>query len=383
MSHPRHTDRPTPAIVTAGEILCTLHPSMLGALIIVYNDDSVTQAEVADTVGRTQPTVSSYFQSLESLPVPLTIKRGQRNTVTDTGEKVISLIRRLSTHLDVDLSAVDWSDEGDRDDVSTIFSPLHDSRSTEPFFILDSLYERSDIDGLLGTPQPIWLDDIVTDVTYRQQERDKSTSLNQIREKVKRFRDTDILTFDGTQITLTEKGQEHARLLAELVQFLTQQDDVDLATSESIEVQPSPEASGESLNNDDPAHSESDDTIRPSSASDGIAQQQHGQRFLGGEESSDVGQLSFGETPTVVLTYCLRPGNTNADDDSQRSPAPVLSLTPLTAGELTDRAEQVVQEYGENTQLIPYWALQTETGLYPLGKAGIPPTPAPEFEHRR
>jgi hypothetical protein len=383
MSQSRNTDRPTQAIVIAGEILCTLHPSLLGALLVVYKDDSVTQAEVAEAVGRTQPTVSSYFQSLENLPVPLTIKRGQRNTVTDTGEKVISLIRRLSTHLDVDLSAADWSDESDREAVSTILSPLHDSRSTEPFFILDSLYGRSDIDGLLGTPQPVWLDDVVNDVKQRQQERDKSTTLNQIREKVKRFRDTDVLTFDGTQITLTEKGQEHARLLIELVQFLTDHDNIDLATSENIESQTTTEADGESQDNDESSRSESIDTVRPVLAQDDIVQQQQGQRFLGERESSDVDRILLGETPTVVLTYCLQPSKTSSDSKSQPSPVPVVSLTPLTAGELADHVEQVVQEYGGDTPLIPYWALQTETGLYPLGKAGIPPTSAPEFENGR
>lgn len=375
MPQSNHSDRPTDVIVIAGEILRTLHPSLFGALSAVYEDETLSQAEVADIVGRTPPTVSSYFQSLENgLQVPLTVKRGQRNTVTDTGEKVISLVRRMSSNLDLDLTSIDWSDETDRAAISKRLSPLHDSRSTEPFFILDSLYDRSDLDGLLGKPQPVWLDDVVSDVKGRQQERDKSTTLPQVRDKIKRFDDAGALTFDGTQITLGEQGQEQARLVTKLVQFLKERDDIDTESSENVEHKDS----SESADNGGAVHSEVDDSFHRSHARGGIAQQRQGQGFLGARRTS--GALSVQENPAVVLTYCLHPTSDMAPaEESHVQPPSVLQLTTLTASELADRVEQIIQEYGGDAKLVPYWALQTEMGLYPLGPAGIPPAEISEF----
>lgn len=368
---PRSTpnDRPTRVIVTAGEILRTLHPSLLRALIVVYNDNSLSQAEVAEIVGRTQPTVSSYFKSLEEgLQVPLTRKRGQRNTVTKTGEKVIGLIRRMFINLDPDLSSIDWKDETDRAVVSARLSPLHDSRSTEPFFILDSLYSRSDIDGILGKPQPVWFDDVVDDVKHRQKEREKNTTATQVRDKIKRFDDADALTFDidKGQITLIEKGQEQGRLLTELIKFLTKQDHIDTDSSETTE------NSTESLDNRDVVR-ELDDSPNQTHTLGSITQQRQGQGFLGVRRSSGTGQLFVQDQPTVVLTYCLHSTDENTNRGSDSQPLPVLRLSVQTVNELADRIEQVIQECGGDTQLVPYWALQTDTGLYPLGPAGIPP----------
>lgn len=375
MSRSNPSDRPTDVIVIAGEILRTLHPSLFRALCVVYDDDTLTQAEVAEIVSRTPPTVSSYFKSLEKgLQVPLTVKRGQRNTVTDTGEKVIGLVRRMCSNLDLDLTSINWEDEADRAEVSKRLSPLHDSRSSEPFFILDSLYDRSDLDGLLGKPQPVWFDDVVSDVKNRQQERDKSTTLSQVRDKVKRFDDADALTFDGTQITLDKQGQEQARLVTELVQFLKERDDIDIESSENIEHTDS----SESPNNGNEVLSDVDDSSHRSHTLGGIAQQRQGQGFLGARRTS--GSLSVQEKPTVVLTYCLHSTSEMATSEESRvQPQSVLQLTTLTASELADRAEQVVQEYGGDTKLVPYWALQTETGLYPLSPAGIPPASTSEF----
>jgi hypothetical protein len=381
MSHPSHTDRPTHVIVIASKILRTLHPSPLGSLIAVCDGDGLTQREISDIVGRSQPAVSNYFQTFESLPVPLTVKQGQRNTITDTGEKVIALIRRMSTQLKFDLTSIDWSDEADRTTVSSLLSPLHDSRSTEPFFLLDSLYARSNLDSSLGIPQPVWFDDVIHDVEARHHESGGSTTLKQIRQTAKRFTDTGALTFEENQLTLEEKGQEQAKLLTKLVQFLTKQDEIDIDQNDNTDREDTTEPSAESLGGVDAVRSDLDDNPHQSTALGGIANQQHGHGFSGARQSSDAERLSVQERPTVVLTYCLHPTDESSIDEKLHSqPPPVLLLTTLTASELAGRAEQVVQEYGEDTRLVPYWALQTDTDLYPLGPAGIPPVEMSDFE---
>jgi hypothetical protein len=381
MPQPSHTDRPTHVIVIASKILRTLHPSPLGTLIAVYNGDGLTQKEISDIVGRSQPAVSTYFQSFESLPAPLTVKQGQRNTVTNTGEKIIALVRGMSTELNFDFASIDWSDETDRTAVSSLLSPLHDSRSTEPFFLLDSLYDRSDLDSSLGIPQPVWIDDVIHDVEVRHHESGGSTTLKQIRQTVKRFTDAGALTFEEDQLTLEEKGQEQAKLLTKLVQFLIKQDDIDIDQTDTTDRQDSTESNAESLGGVDAVRSDVADSLRQSPALDGIANQQHGHGFSGARRSSDVDRLSVQEQPTVVLTYCLQsPDESGTDKKSPSHPLPVLLLTSLTASELASRAEQVVQGYGEDTRLVPYWALQTETDLYPLGPAGIPPAAISDVE---
>lgn len=371
-------DRPTHVIVVAGKILRTLHPSPLGALVAVHNGDSLTQREISDIVGRTQPTVSTYFQSFETLPVPLTVKRGQRNTITETGKKVIALVRRVFANLGPDFSSIDWSDETDRDTVSSLLSPLHDSRSDGPFFILDSIYDRSDLDGLLGKPQPVWLDDVVNDVEARHRESGGSTTLKQVRQTVKRFDNAGDLTVDGNRLTLDEKGQEHGRLLNELVQFLKEREQIQTDDPTEREGTIDPGEGSTDISNASP--SELEDDLGQTHGS--ITQQRQGQGFLGAQRPSVADQPLVRETPITVLTYCLHPtGEAPSDEKSRLQPLPVLALTALSANELADRVEEVIDEYGGDAQLVPYWALQTDTGLYPLGPVGNPSAAESEFEN--
>lgn len=325
MSWSTQKNRPTDVLVTVGEILQSLHPSLLGALMVADQDETLTQAEIADIVGRSAPTVSTYFQTLQSLS--LTEKRSQRNHVTEIGKKVIALVSTMSSQLGLDLSTIDWADETDREDLSERLSPLHDSRSPGPFFLLDSLYERGDVHGHVGTPQPVWVDDAISDVKTREQDRGESTTTRLVRETIRRFDKTGVIEFDGVQLKLEDKGHQQAWLVHELTHFLNDRDDRSEQTATTVEES--------DVSTPDPV---SIDDL-PSTLT---------------REDTQAG-------PTVRLGYCL---SANGDDD-QRS-APVLPIQEMTIETLVNRADQLQNEFDENIRLVPYWLLQTDSGEYPL-----------------
>ncbi|UPM43172.1 helix-turn-helix domain-containing protein [Halocatena salina] len=368
MPHPNTTDRPTPVIVATGEILRTLTPPTLASLLVMYDTTTEDQAEIAAAIGRTQSTVSSYIRSLASLPVPLIAKRGSRYTVTDAGESIIGLISGMMDRLGCDLHAVEWQEEADKDAVAGMLTPLHDSRSTLPFLLLDSLYERSDLDGLIGTPQPVWIDDVVSDIDTRRQERGESVTTKQVRQAVQRFNEAEVLSFDGSQIELTEKGQEHVRLFHEITQLLREQD--------KINVSDGAEGNALTAGNDTKNRSESGESHRLPTGEDehshrqsvtgDITNQFQPQGFSGGQPQP-TGKRNIQESPTVVLGYCVTREDTNDTPHDQQEVQPILPIREMTAEELLARLSRIVDEHDTSRQLTPYWLLDVDSGVYPLG----------------
>lgn len=352
-------ERPTDVLIKAGEILRTLNPSLLGALKVASEDETLTQSEIADIIGRSNPTVSTYFQSLQS--VSLTAKRSQRNIVTDTGAKVVSLINSMISQLGRGLDTIDWEDETDIEYISEKLSPLHDSRSMGPFFLLDSLYERSNIHGHVGRPEPVWVDEAISDVKRREEDRGESTSTRLVRETIRRFDDTGVISFDGTQLELTDKGHQQAWLVNELVQYLK----ADVEENEN-DAKGHTESAMEGLNDYIPDQSLSSSGSRSLPALDD-ATQIMGQRAYGDNQSFVGGQLADQEKPIVIAGYCLPSVDQNGDS---RDRLPMLPITEMTVEDLINQATQLRNEFDAEAKLVPYWLLHTESGLYPLAPYG-------------
>jgi predicted transcriptional regulator/predicted HTH domain antitoxin len=348
-------------VVAAGKILQALNPSKLGLLRVVYGDNIQTQKELSDAIGRSQATISTYLQRLETLSPPLIGKQGKYYAITNTGEKVISLINGMNRRKGPDLQTVDWTDETDRKAVDAFLTPLHDSQVMRPIFVLASLYARSDINGPLGTPQSVRFDDIVRDVGRRQDDIGENATTKQIRRTVKRrFNDTGTARFEEGQVTLTEKGHLHAWLLNELIQFLKKREEIDGDETEDTATADD-KTTAEDLVDIDTNRTPPSGNSRRTNDQSGVPQR------LVPEEGYDNSKPSE-KRPTVIPVYSLRP--TNTSDSDELDSFPLLPLTEMmTLEELTTRANQLANEYDDDAKLVLDWMIQTESGLYPLSSA--------------
>lgn len=338
-------------IAEAGVILRTLTPPTLATLDLLINHDTYIQSEMADIIGCRRPTVSRYLQSLEfeDLPISLTRKQGQHYKATDLGERIFGLIDSMLDRLGLDLRGIKWNDEDNQEKIENKLSPLCDSRSIGPFLILEAMRSRV---TLFDTSESINIKDIVIDVRARQQELSESVTPKQIREAVWRFDDKKAVEFDGSQITLIEKGHEHARLLHQLAQIL--EDEQDEGMDKSTAASSSERGSG------------------------GIAHLLDPRPFRGGSQTIDssrrtnrMASEALQEPPTIVPAYYLVPSDDTEAGEGQSLESPMLPFTSLTVRELANQAKQLEQKYDGETLLEPYWALRTEDGLSPLGPAQL------------
>lgn len=361
--------RSTNVLVEAGEIYRTLYPTALASLLLVAEDEQYKQAEIADQIGCADSTVSKARQSLSKLPLPLLEKGTQQYSVTEEGRAVITLIDEMAERQDVPFRSVDWSNDDEKADVAELLGPLYDSVSTTPVFILDALGEYSNKDELLGTPSTVPIQNIVRDVDARREDRGESATTEQVRTMLRRFADADTVIFDGSDdCRLTDEGREQARLLDQLAQLIEKSNESDVTGGDG-------DTSTASLRQDTQSSS-----ATPRSSSGGtrrtgsIANQIMERRFAGGRSSSpEPLGIDATESLRILPAYCFFLGDdehTTATSQSSTLQA-VLPITHLTIGELADRVEQLVHEYGEETRLTPYWTLQTESDLYPLGPAEL------------
>jgi predicted transcriptional regulator len=341
--------RPTPVLVEAGEVLRTLNPPSLASLLFLDEHEAYKQQDIADTIGSARSSVSKYLQSLEELPLALATKQGHRYKITSAGEKIINHFDRIFDRFDHDLYAIDWQSDADYEQAASLLTPLYGSRSSLTFFVLDSIGTQSAVGeriDLFGKPQPVSIEAVIQDVTARQQERGERGTSKQIRQSVWRFEDNDAIEFDGDRITLRDKGHEHAYLLHHVAQLLEEQEDT--------------------------ASEEDETTARRSDTSDAdqlmssgrtqdtgnIARQNHQQGYFG-RRASNTDQADAQEGCPVVPAYCLR-----STDGTEIA---ILPITELTTGEMTDRSRELMQEYGDDTRLVPYWAVHREDELHPVG----------------
>jgi biotin operon repressor len=358
-------DRSARSYAEASEILRAVNPPTIATLLFLVDDTVYTQKEIADGIGYSRTTVSQSQQSLEALPLSLATKQGSRYKITSDGETILGYYIGMARQLDVDLDTVDWQSDNAHEQVKTVLTPLYDSRSTMPFFVLESIGTRA-VGGQitrLATPQRVSIEDVIQDVTVRQRERDERATSKQIRQVVRRFNDRGAVEFDGDYIDLKEKGQEHAYLLEQVVQLI--EDQASPATDET-------EGSGTVVSGidsqADTTHVDQPGVGGRNSQSTNIANQVQPHGFHGERPSVDDRQETR-ERESAVPVYCLRPTveeGKNSTSSSEEHPTPVVPFTALTVGELIERAQQLAQEYDMDTQLEPYWMIRAESELYPM-----------------
>lgn len=372
MPQPDQPRRETRVLVEASEIFQALYPTALASLLFVMEDERYKQADIADRIGCADSTISKARQSLKNLPLPLLEKRGHQYSITDEGKKVIGIIDEIADRRDVELYSTNWRDEAEKAEVAELLTPLSDSRSTVPIFILDSLAERGGNGELLGTSFSVSIEKIVRDVDMRQKERGESVTTEQVRQTLRRFDDADAISLNGSDCRLIEKGQEHAWFLDELVQLLKERRKTEFDESTS-KAATSPETQHTSVSAHTDSVSTGDKTNEPAT----IANQIMTRGFWGGRSSihtSETPNAGAPETPSIIPAYCLLPRNDESRDGVQESPSQfqaVLPMAQVTITELIEQAEHLACEYGDETQLASYWTLRTESGLYPLGPAEL------------
>jgi DNA-binding MarR family transcriptional regulator len=371
-------ERPTATLITASNVLQALNPSRLGLLVVIYDNDIQAQEEIANLIGRPQSTVSTYLQSLGGLTPPLAGKRGKHYTVTSTGKQIISLVNDLARRCDCKLRSISWADETDRETVDALLTPLHDSQVMRPYFILDSLYERSRVDGPIGTPQPVSFDDIVRDVESRQNDLEQSITTEEIRRTVKlRFNDTDAARFEEGTVTLLHKGHQQAWLWNELIQYLKKQDKIDSSENEGVTITDT-DTSGRNLgklrNSTSISSRGSEQADDSRSASTHIISEKRHK-----DKQSTIEQKVASKQPSIIPVYTIH-SSTEADKGGSSS---ILPLTEtMTIEELADNVNQLATDYGEETELVLEWMVQTDSGLYPLASTDSNISDPPEFQQR-
>lgn len=349
MAHSGDTpDRSTGVLEDAGEILRKLTPPTLAALLVVSEDNTRTQVEMADTIGVSRSSISKYLQTLSNLPLTLITKqRERRYTVTDDGKKVITLINEMVSNVGIDLHDLDWESDAAQEQVGTCLAPLHGSRSDRTFFVLDALRVRSGSVNPYATPSRVWIEDVVHDVKTRN----RNATTERVRQTLRRYVEADAIEFDGEYIKLIEKGQDQAQLLDQLTHQIKKQEEVeDAGRIPSVD---------------------SSEQLEAGTLSGQM--RRHG--FHGGGQRAVTGPSASvsHELPTIVPAYCLSSPHEDTSDSHTQSPLPVLPLVAMTIGELTDAVARLPHEYNEDMRVEPYWTLQTESGLFPLGPAQLSP----------
>lgn len=361
MPQPSDADRPTPVLVEAGDIMRTLSLPRLTTLYYIDSHETYTQQEIADVIGCSRSSVSQYLQSMTSLPVTLVEKRGQHHRVTEAGEVVLSHVRGTLERLSVDLETISWTDEWNTEEITACLSPFDNARSTAPFLLLYSIAIRGalgDRIDRLTTSQSVAREDIVQDVKARQQERGESITRKRIQHLLRRFNEANTVEYDDHEIVLTEKGHEQANLFEQLIQIVENHTETD--AQENTRVGSTSSQSSDAL--------PGDRSEIHSSHITNIAQQDDPRGFLDDERSTS--QATAPDVPDIVPVYCLRSAQADsAESDTQSEPLPLFPLTSLTLSELATHVGQLMSEYDGDVEVEPYWALRTETGLYPLSFA--------------
>lgn len=228
-------ERPTRAIIEAGEIIQGLKPERLATLSFVEDDTIETQREMASALDCSAPTVSNHLTSFASLPIPIVDRDGP--FITSTGEDILGSVNDLTQALGTDLDDVVWSDTDAQAAVDRCLAPLHSSRGSLLFLVLHSIGVRNSAGetiDLLQSPEPIRISPIVADVTERQQERGETVSREQVRWRLTKLADTASIELDEKTVELTQKGEAQARFFERIIQFVEQED----SDGSSLSVQP-------------------------------------------------------------------------------------------------------------------------------------------------
>jgi hypothetical protein len=345
--------RPANIIVEAGEILQKLKPPRLATLLFVTDDEIETQLQMANILDVSSSTITTHLQKLENLPISLVI-RGQEYNITPAGDTVLGYFALMMNRLGENLRDIDWADESDRERIGDLLSPLHNSRTIVPFFVLASIGQRSTVEGRIGVfapSQPVKVKDIVSDVKHWQEERGETATKKQVRWLLGRFEEAGTIKFtdeDETEVKLEEEGIEHAKLLEQVIELI--EDDRKDSEESSRET-------SSSFTQQDIPSTRPETTEQAPDAGRSVGPQLGLEGFY-----EDKQKIVSAENPTIVPAY----GVSSLTDDERRSQSqssPVLAFAPsTTVGDLRHQLDQIGREYGDDAPLSLVWTtLSSET----------------------
>jgi hypothetical protein len=263
-SRSRHRDWPTPVLVATSEVLRTITPTTFALLVLADSSAVTTQTEIADAINRDQSTVSDGFQSLTietaDADIPLVEKSGYHYEITGMGEQVREFATDTLRQLGINPDMIDWRSESDKDKIGSHLSPLYGSKSVEPFFLLDSLATRSEIEGNRDDSQSVDSKSVTEDVKKRLQKIGETTSKRQLWQLLNRLVEEGAITSADGRLALTKKGRRHADLINQVAEAVNKRSEAnqntisDSPTVDEIAVQMRRGrlATSYSLENDDP-----------------------------------------------------------------------------------------------------------------------------------
>lgn len=207
---------PTHILVDTGEFLQTLlQPSLVAALwhTPLPSDEPESPDEIADDLWYSAEAAADKLNALATLPMPLvrTSEPDNAYTKTDIGLRIGGTIDQMATKLGMFPLTIDFTNEGTKQTIAPILSPLSHPERPLSWIVLNELRELSDIHGLLGTletPQAVAYTPLVAAIEQRLQHRDDTLNSAHLQQTLTHLEDSDILLFDGDECTLTEKGHE-------------------------------------------------------------------------------------------------------------------------------------------------------------------------------
>lgn len=313
-------------LVTAGEMMQKLSPIRLAILSYLADNDIETQNEMADALGVSPATVTTHLQLLSDLPRPLTIRK-RKYEITHDGDAVIDLYYSLFNRLEEDFAAEDLLSEDGRETVEELLSPLHDTRSITPFLVLYSLGSYRSDGYESGSDYLTQLKRVLADVKGWEEKRGKTASRKQVRRILQRFEDFDMIDFTGERIVLLGKGEDHVRLLEDVLElFESDNDESELST---VPQQPSYNR----LTRNDTGGID-DSTAR---TQEGYRKEANRNRRKRESQKQDVADSAL---PAIVPAYRV------VTDDSRSESSPIFPLTSTNVDEIADSIKHIKEQYG-------------------------------------
>jgi hypothetical protein len=307
----------TKIIAAAGEILQTLTPMRLATLHYYTSDAIETQREIATLLDCTPSAITMYLKALANLPVPILTQEGTTYRLTEQGDEIIGALCGRTNISKAGLESINWQEETAMDQVAASLAPLHSSRGPLLFFVLHSLGVRTSVSDqidLLNAPESIQVASIVADVEDRQAERGESVERQQVRTRLSNLAEAESLTISSQSVTLTEKGQDQARLFERIIRIVEE------------------------------SHANESSTERTEPESD---PRNHATQGPSLDEGMIVSFDTDANGPTIVPAYCQQ-----SDGDT------VLRLTDsMTIDEFVESAARLRDEYDGDVELELNWTV--------------------------
>ncbi len=217
--------RRSPAtIVEAGALLQSTTPVRLSILEQLKDDATDSQQEIAAAVDLSASAVSQHLGALAGGSRPIVNRDGSFPVVTPVGSKLLDNIYQLVGFHGFDTESIDWSSAA----VADLLDPICVANGplfTLTYYSIGLRNSSGDRLDLLLFPKRISVASILTDVRTWQERRGESVTREQIRYRLKKLAEADVIEFSDATITLTEHGKLQLRLFERVIQLFTAETD--------------------------------------------------------------------------------------------------------------------------------------------------------------